>query len=161
MKRCFKCGIEKPLTEFYTHPQMGDGHLNKCKDCTKKDTKERTDKLKLNPEWVSSERERGREKYKRLGYYKNIVIRKILFPEKFAACNHTQHLKRPKGFEHHHWSYNEQHYKDTILMTVSNHRKAHRFLVYDQERMMFRTTNLILLDTKLAHMEYLDSILNK
>lgn len=40
MKTCFKCGVIKPLDDFYKHPRMGDGHLNKCKECTKRDMHE-------------------------------------------------------------------------------------------------------------------------
>lgn len=39
MKTCFKCLAAKPLTEFYKHAAMGDGHLGKCKDCTRADVK--------------------------------------------------------------------------------------------------------------------------
>lgn len=37
MKTCFRCGQVKAAKHFYKHPQMGDGALNKCKDCTKQD----------------------------------------------------------------------------------------------------------------------------
>ncbi len=39
MKVCFKCGLEKPMGDFYAHPSMGDGHLGKCKECTKRDVR--------------------------------------------------------------------------------------------------------------------------
>lgn len=40
LKSCFKCLAVLPETEFYAHPHMGDGHLGKCKACTKKDVRE-------------------------------------------------------------------------------------------------------------------------
>ena len=39
-KRCFKCDAELPITNFYKHPMMADGHLGKCKACTRYDVRQ-------------------------------------------------------------------------------------------------------------------------
>jgi len=164
MKVCFKCGIEKPLTEFYAHPRMADGHVNKCKICNKKDIKGNYEENVKNPDYITKERKRGRNKYRRLyvgtGKAKPKDVAKWLskFPEKGKALNMSSTLKKPfDGAEKHHWSYNEEHYKDVIWLTKKHHMKAHRFIVYDLERMMYRRyDNNVLLDTKETHEAFIN-----
>ena len=56
-KVCFKCGESQSLSEFYKHPMMADGHLNKCKSCTKKDTKANT--LKNHDYYIEYDKNRA------------------------------------------------------------------------------------------------------
>ena len=169
MKTCFKCNNEKPLVEFYKHGAMTDGYLGKCKVCTRSDTKKRQDKLSKNPEWVESEQTRHREKYHRLEYRAKfkptaecLRMRQIKYkeenPEKITARSRTAKMKpKRKGNQLHHWSYNEEHYKDVIELTIAKHNTIHRFMTYSKEFKMYKADlkDNELLDTKSKHIAYI------
>ena len=159
MKVCFKCGIKKPISDYYKHSQMSDGHLNKCKECAKKDVKCNYKENVKDPNFIVKERKRGRGKYHRLyegtgkANPENNARYNIKFPEKYLSKSASSNLIKPfEGAEKHHWSYNDEHFKDVIWLSKKEHNKAHRFIVYDQERKMYRNcfTN-VLLDTKQSH----------
>lgn len=154
-KICFKCQVTKPLSDYYKHSKMGDGHLNKCKSCTKNDAKKREAELRKDPDFVESEKARGRKKYHRLystydGNNKKptpqtkreaIMKYRLKYPEKHRAKILSQRIKPVvKGNQMHHWSYREEHAKDVIELDIKTHALAHRYMVYDQEQMMYRVS---------------------
>lgn len=98
MKICRRCGITKPITEFYPHATMRDGHLNVCRECKRADQR----RYQQTPAGRETERRRN-AKPERL---KKLIARSKAFrkrnPEKYAAHMAVQvalksgRLVRPK-----------------------------------------------------------------
>ena len=170
IKKCFKCNQNLPLCEFYKHNQMTDGHLNKCKKCTKIDVRKRESELINDSEWVKKEKERHREKYHRLNYkgkrpttekkreYTKNYRQK--YPEKYLAAKYTEiFLTKIKGIHLHHWSYNQEDWLDIIELNIKDHNLLHRLMIYNPELMKYNTIDGELLDTKEKHISYLNKII--
>lgn len=161
-KVCISCNNEKPIGDFYDHPKTKDGYSNKCIDCSKSYAKSNYSVKIKNSNFLNKERVRGRIKGRnRINQKQYPESRKKWidkFPEKRNAHVKAQHLERPFENAHgHHWSYNEADLKSVIWLSSKEHFKAHRFIYYDQERMMYRRCdNNLLLNTKHSHQEYID-----
>jgi hypothetical protein len=138
-KKCIICNIEKVVSDYYVHRKMAGGHLNKCKQCCKYQAVERHKRLSKNESFVENERIRNREKYKRLNYYEKS---KKSIEDKPWAKTHIykglhKKLKCEKGYELHHWNYNDAYLEDVLVMNISDHRRIHKKLTLDKEKRIF------------------------
>lgn len=102
-KQCFKCGEVKCLSEFYKHNGMADGHLNKCKNCTKNDASshrsENIEKIReydrkrgnrQGPDYVKNYRSKYPNKYKAHVMVNNAVRDGKLFSEPCEICGNVK-----------------------------------------------------------------------
>lgn len=106
-KQCFRCHRTLPLSDFYKHKMMGDGHLGKCKSCTREDVRlsrlanlEKTraydrDRNRNNPERKRKDREKQRNKRAKEGvvytsahniFSRAIKTGKIVRPDHCSRC---------------------------------------------------------------------------
>lgn len=83
MKRCFKCGATKPLDEFYRHGGMADGHLGKCKVCTRKDVHENY--VKRRPYYSAYEAERSQWPERKLAKHASEKLHRLAHPDRYRA----------------------------------------------------------------------------
>jgi hypothetical protein len=129
---CFKCNLEKPLSEFYEHPQMANGHLGKCKDCTKKDSRinSRTEKSKERERLRNTSQKRkthltentrqwrknNPEKYKA-----QIKLNNALRSGKIEKPNKCEECNQEKKLHAHHDDYSKP--LDVIWLCVECHGK--------------------------------------
>ena len=136
-KTCFKCQIEKPMDDFYRHPAMGDGHLGKCKQCTKQDVLEHRlkniDKIREYDKKRSKLPPRAKKQAKRLRLWRdqdkrrakchNAIARAITRGD--LACEPCSVCGREDS-QAHHDDYDKP--LDVIWLCPPCHSKRHKML---------------------------------
>jgi hypothetical protein len=133
-KTCFKCGESKSLSDFYKHKKMADGHLNKCKECTKSDVwHHRRDNVERIRDY---DRERSKKPEKMAAIAANTAAYRIKYPERYranAAVNNAMRRgvlnKLPcficgaEDVEAHHADYSRP--LDVIWLCPAHHKEIH------------------------------------
>lgn len=152
-KVCFKCGRNLPLSEFYVHKQMRDGHLNKCKECARMDVHENYMENLDSSEFIEKERKRGREKYHRL--YKDTKKETRRHSNSYKSWFERRQVLFWQDIELHHWNYDKPH--DVFLVSRQHHARIHKLITRGPDDAFFMCDG-IPLDTKEKHEEIVKKI---
>ncbi len=139
-KICFKCKIALPLEDFYAHPQMADGHVNKCKECNKNDVREnyaaKRDKYAV---YEKLRQQTSNRRKKKQAYQKN---RRLANPEKAKvhqkvayAIKSGKLVRQPcekcgRKAQAHHEDYSKP--LDVMWLCFTHHREQHGQTVIDK-----------------------------
>lgn len=150
MKICRECNTEKPLSEFYKHAAMADGHLNKCIPCVKarvtKHRQENIEKIQAydkvrskNPNRVQARKdymktEAGKKAKKKametyhkrypLKYAAHIITRNYVRDGKLIPATSCSVCSSTKKVEAHHDDYTKP--LDVRWLCESCHKDWHR-----------------------------------
>jgi len=117
---------------------MKDGHLNQCKDCLRGRAITYYNEHSKDEKWMEKERERGREKYRRLGYANRFSKITDMCPiMKNISAKLRRHGYKTKGMEAHHWNYNFPF--SIFLISKSAHKKIHQHMVVNYDDKMCYT----------------------
>lgn len=99
-KRCCKCGIWKPISDFYRNKTTRDGYQFQCKDCFKDFYKENKEQLKERQKDYQKNhrdyyRKRSRERYEKNKDYHNAWVKEYFkTPNGKAALGRARHKRR-------------------------------------------------------------------
>lgn len=91
-KLCFKCRQIRPLSEFYRHPRMADGHLNKCRFCTKMDV--RLNRAIRSDQYAAYDQQRGVDANRRESYRQKRIAYRTRHPERTAVYCRVYRAKK-------------------------------------------------------------------
>lgn len=135
-KKCFKCGLVKPINEFYKHKGMADGHINKCKTCAKKDAVDRYHNPETNKKIKKYETMRSKKPSRKRKARAYLLKYREKYPEKYKARTAVRNairdgrlVKEPcrvcgdTNSEAHHNDYSK--YLDVEWLCFKHHRKHH------------------------------------
>lgn len=161
MKKCFKCGETKPLEDFYKHPKMADGRVNKCKECNKADVisnrlkrknyYDAYDRLRSTTEHRRDQK-RAREARPEVKSRRSTYIRQYAHSEKQKEATTAVASAVKKGtivklpcfvcgntkVEGHHPDYDRQ--LDVIWLCTKHHAEVHRDYNHEEDKLLMANT---------------------